>query len=277
MLDSIVVTAQAVFEDIYLYNSNSFLISLFLIALVFLWVVEKDKGIKTALVYLTTVLIVTFICPLYAIIGMKIDEDIYYRVLWALPIGVLVCYSAVKIMIRFKNMLSKALVLVITVVIICINGDLVYTNTLHFKSVNAYHMPQSVIDVADALTFENFKPSVVMPAELLPFIRQYSADFYTPYGRNILEPSWTFSNELYDAMEGNSESYDIKEVARCAKNESCSFVVLSSVKKMNGSMEDEGYFLVRFVQGYYIYMDYNYYWVYKEQGILSEDIIQAGG
>jgi hypothetical protein len=210
-------------------------------------------------------------------VGMRIDEDIYYRVLWALPIGVIVCFSSVKLMIRFKNVLSKALVFIMTIVIICINGDLVYTNTLHFKSVNAYHMPQSVIDVADALTFESFKPAVVLPAELLPFIRQYSANFYTPYGRNILEPSWTFSNELYDAMESDSEAYDIKEVARCAKNESCVFVVLSSAKKMNGNMEDEGYFLLNFVQGYYIYMDYNYYWVYKEQGILDENIIQVGG
>jgi hypothetical protein len=46
---------------------------------------------------------------------------------------------------------------------------------------------------------------------------------------------------------------------------------------MNGSMEDEGYFLLNFVQGYYIYMDYNYYWVYKEQGLLDENIIQVGG
>jgi hypothetical protein len=78
-------------------------------------------------------------------------------------------------------------------------------------------------------------------------------------------------------MENDSEAYDIKEVARCAKNESCAFVVLSSAKKMNGSMEDEGYFLLNFVQGYYIYMDYNYYWVYKEQGLLGENIIQVGG
>ena len=42
-------------------------------------------------------------------------------------------------------------------------------------------------------------------------------------------------------------------------------------------MEEQGYFLFRFVQGYFIYMDYNYYWVYKEQGLLDEDVIEAGG
>jgi hypothetical protein len=138
-------------------------------------------------------------------------------------------------------------------------------------------MPQLVIDVADAIRLDNYKPVVVLPAELLPFVRQYTADFYTPYGRNIIEPSWSFQNDLYDAMEGDNNAYDIHEVARCAKNEMCAFVVLSSAKQMNGSMEEEGYFLVNFVQGYYIYMDYNYYWVFKEQGLLDLDVIEAGG
>jgi hypothetical protein len=277
MLDNLATAAKVVLEDIYLYNSNSFLIPLFVVALVFLWIFEKDRNIKVALVYLTAVLAVTFVCPIYVMIGMKIDEDIYYRVMWALPMGIIVCYSVVKLMTRFKNIFAKILVFVLAILVICINGDLVYTKTLHFKSVNAYHMPQVVIDVADALKLDKYKPAVVFPAELLPFIRQYSADFYTPYGRNILEPSWTFYSELYDAMEGDSEAYDIPEVARCAKNEHCAFVVLSSIKKMNGSMEDEGYFLVNFVQGYYIYMDYNYYWVYKEQGLLDDDILEIGG
>jgi hypothetical protein len=277
MLDSLIDAAHAVVEDIVLYNNKSFLILIFVVALAFLWRYEKDKNIKVVLVYLTVALAVTFVCPLYAMIGMKIDEDVYYRVLWALPMGVIVCYSTVRLMMRFKGIVAKAIVFLIAIIVICINGDLVYTNTIHFKSVNAYHMPQVVIDVADAVKLDAYKPAVVFPAELLPFIRQYSAEFYTPYGRNILEPSWTFYSELYDAMEGDSDAYDIPEVSRCAKNEHCAIVVLSSIKKMNGSMEDEGYFLLDFVDGYYIYMDYNYYWVYKEQGLLNESIIEKGG
>jgi hypothetical protein len=277
MLESLIDAARAVVEDIILYNSNSFLIPIFVVALIFLWMIEKDKNIKVVLVYLTALLAVIFVCPLYAMIGMKIDEDIYYRVLWALPMGVIICYSAVKIMIRFKGVVAKGIVFILTVIVFGINGDLVYTNTLHFESVNAYHMPQVVIEVADAVKLDEYKPKVVFPAELLPFIRQYSAQFYTPYGRNMLEPSWIFYSELYDAMEGDSETYDISEVARCAKNEYCAMVVLSSAKKMDGSMEDEGYFLVNFVGGYYIYMDYNYYWIYKEQGLLNESIIEKGG
>lgn len=276
-MDNIREVMWAVIEDVVLYNQGSFLIPLFLLALLFLWMVERDKKLRVVLVYLVAAIAVIFLCPLYAWIGMWFDEEIYYRVLWTLPIGILVCYSAVKLMIHFKAAVAKALVFLLTIVVICINGDLVYTNSFHIRSVNAYHIPQQVIAVADALKLDNYRPVAVLPAELLPFLRQYTADVLTPYGRNILEPAWTFHNELYDAMEGDKTTYDVAEVARCARNERCAFVVLSIAKQMNGSMEEQGYFMFRFVEGYFIYMDYNYYWVYKEQGLLDEDVIEAGG
>ncbi len=277
MLEKLSQVMKALLEDVLLYNNESFLIPLFLIALLFLWMTEKDRKVRVVLLYFAAALSVVFLCPLYAWIGMKIDADVYYRVLWSLPMGILVCYSVVKLMTRFRSTFAKVLIFFMAVLTIMINGDLVYTKSMHVKSGNAYHIPQIVIDVADALKLENYRPIAVLPAELLPFLRQYTADIFTPYGRNILEPAWTFQNELYDAMEGDHNAYDVAEVARCARNHQCAFVVLSSRKQMNGSMEEQGYFLFRFVQGYFIYMDYNYYWVFKEQGLLDADVIEAGG
>ena len=258
-------------EDIILYNNNRFLILLFLVALIFLRITERDKRIKTVLVYFVTAITVVFCCPLYAWIGMKVDAEIYYRVFWSIPIGILVCYSAVRAISHFKKRISRVLVCILTVLVICMNGKFYFTNTLHFKAVNAYHMPQVVIDVADALKMEKYKPIAAIPTELLPFIRQYSADIFTPYGRNIVETQWNFSNALYDAME--AEEYDAQEIARCAREEHCTYVVLSSVKPMKGSLEELNYIYKGLVSGYYIYMDYNYYEVLRDQDLLDEEDI----
>ena len=196
-----------------------------------------------------------FCVRLYAWIGMRIDEDVYYRVLWSLPMGILVCYSAVKLMTRWKTLLSKGLVFILTILLIMMNGKFVYANTLHFKSVNLYHIPQQVIDVADALKLDNYRPIAVLPAELLPFFRQYTADIYTPYGRNILEPAWTFQNELYDAMEGNNAFYDVQEVARCARDEHCAFVVLSCAKQMRAVWKNRDIFC------FALYRDIIFIWI----------------
>ena len=258
-------------EDIILYNNNCFLILLFLAALIFLWITERDKRIKTVLVYFVTAITVVFCCPLYAWIGMKVDAEIYYRVFWSIPIGILVCYSAVRVISHFKKFISRVLVCILTVLVICMNGKFYFTNTLHFKAVNAYHMPQVVIDVADALKMEKYKPIAAIPAGLLPFIRQYSADIFTPYGRNIVETQWNFSNALYDAME--AQEYDAQEIAQCAREEHCTYVVLSSIKPMEGSMEEQNYIYKGLVSGYYIYMDYNYYEVLRDQDLLDEEDI----
>lgn len=243
----------AVFEDFVQYNGRSALLLFFGAALLFLWLVEKDRKIKTVLVYFVTALCVVFVCPFYAMIAMKIDTEVYYRVLWTLPIGILFCYSVIKILTKMKKTVSKILVCVLAVLAICINGDFVYTKSLHFKSVNAYHMPNVVIHVADALDMEYYTPKVALPAELLPFIRQYSGEFLTPYGRNMLETQWNFSHELYDAME--AEVYDTALIAQEARAEYCTYVLLSSIKEQKGTMEEQGYVQIDLIDGYYLYLD----------------------
>ena len=101
---------KTIIEDIILYNNKSFLMPLFLIALLFLWVTETDRKLRAVLLYLVAAIAVIFLCPLYAWIGMQIDEEIYYRVFWTLPIGILVCYSTVRLMMRFRHAVSRALV-----------------------------------------------------------------------------------------------------------------------------------------------------------------------
>lgn len=263
----------AALEDLVLYNSNSLLLLLFLAALIFLWFVERDRRVRTVLLYLSVALIVVFLCPVYAWIGQRIDEEIYYRVFWTLPIGLIFCYGSIRLLIRMKKTMSRLLVGLLLILAICMNGKLVYKTTPYIKATNAYHVPQIVIDVADAVRMEKYKPIAVLPSELLPFLRQYTGDIFTPYGRNIVVERWNFTSELYDAME--AEVYDAQKIAAEARKEHCAFVVLSAFKQMDGSMEEQNYFLKECVNGIYnVYMDYNYYEVYLEQDLLDEDMLK---
>ncbi|MBE5875495.1 MAG: hypothetical protein E7290_01255 [Lachnospiraceae bacterium] len=260
-------TVKAIWEDIVLYNGDSFLFVLFLAVLLVLCLVEKDKGLKTILVYLSVALIVVFMNPLYAWIAMKVDDEVYYRVWWTLPIGIGICYCVVKAAICVRNLVSKILVVVLAVIVIVINGKFVYTNTIYFKASNAYHTPQMVIDVAEAVRMENYNPKAVFPAELLPFIRQYTAEIIMPYGRNMVETRWGFSSPLYDCME--ADVYVAEDIAKYAREEICVYVVLSSIKPMEGKLEDYHYTLQGLVSGYYIYMDDYCYEILKEQGYIE--------
>lgn len=259
-------------ETISAYNNERFLILLFIVSMVYLLYAEKDAKVRTVYLYLVLALVLVFCCPLYVWIGKKIDAEIYYRVFWALPVGVLVCYGMTRVVAACRKLLSKIFVCILAVVVICLNGKFVYDdeNTFHNQASNAYHIPQIVINVADALRMEKYKPVAVLPAELLPFYRQYSADIFTPYGRNILETRWGFESELYDAME--ADVYDTAQIARLAREERCVYIVLSGAKQQIGSLEDEKFFLQEIVNGYYyIYMDYYSYEVLRDQNLLGEN------
>ena len=258
-----------ILEDLTSYNGKSFLFVLFFIGLVILGFLERKRSFRTVFLYLSIGLFLVFINPLYAWIGTKVDTEIYYRVLWTLPVGIVVCYAAVKAFESVKKKWAKGIVLLLTLILMLVNGDCVYEKTLHVKSTNPYHIPQVVIHIGDALEMERFQPTVVMPAELLPFIKEYSGDIRMPYGRNILESAWSFSHELFDAME--AEEYDIEKIAQYAKECQCLYVLLSCAKTQNGNMEDYDYTYIDFVDGYYIYMDNAIYKELVRMDLLAED------
>ena len=176
-------TIISVIQDLQLYNNNSFLIVIFLTALVFLWRTENDKSVRNVLVYLSTALICIYICPVFAYIGNHFDDEIYYRVWWTIPMGITFSYAFVKIMFHFKEHWKRGLVLILAIVVIIMNGDLVYTNSLHFKAENSYQLPQIAVDVGSELTTDYENPVVIMSTELSIYIRQYDSRIQVPFSR----------------------------------------------------------------------------------------------
>lgn len=259
---------HVIIEDLISYNGKSALLFLYFVALVIVWRLEKQKRIRSIFVLLGIATFLVFINPVFAWVGTRVDLEIYYRMLWTLPIGLVVCYAMVLVFERVSRIWSKIIIFALCMAIIVANGKYVYKNTIHFKASNPYHIPNVVIHVADALELDNMQPTVIMPAELLPFIKEYSGELRMPYGRNMLESAWTFSEPLYDAME--SEKYDIAQIAQYAKQWQCFYVVLSCAKEQIGDMKDYNYAYVDFIDGYYIYMDREIYQEYSRLGMISD-------
>lgn len=258
----------SIWEDIALYNNHRYLIPIFLVALLFLWGLERNKTVRRVYVYAVTALIIVFLCPLYAKIAFLVDEEIYYRVWWIIPMGVIICYSFVKVMFLTKNIWKRAVVLLFAVVIIVWNGRLVYTNSIHFKSANAYHLPEFVIHVGDYVTSECENPSVIFTVELLPFIRQYKSGIMTPFTRFYFGELGEMSDPLYLALK--AEVYEIETIVNGAKEHSSLYVVLSSFKQKDADILSYGYELVYETDGYEIYRDEAIYNALVDCGVIAK-------
>ena len=91
MIDNI----KDVFRIITEYMGSGFYVILYVAALVWLFITEKDKVRRLILCYLPLTLLLIYLCPVYyRVYVLKLDSHgTYYRNLWLLPMTVTVAYA----------------------------------------------------------------------------------------------------------------------------------------------------------------------------------------
>jgi hypothetical protein len=95
MIDNI----KDVFRIITEYMGSGFYVILYVAALVWLFITEKDKVRRLILCYLPLTLLLIYLCPVYyRVYVLKLDSHgTYYRNLWLLPMTVTVAYAFCKV------------------------------------------------------------------------------------------------------------------------------------------------------------------------------------
>lgn len=235
------------------YMGTGLIVIWFLLSLVYLWIREKRKHFRILFVYVPVILLLLFFNPLFArIVYGAVGNEIYYRILWLLPITLTIAFAGADIYGQLRGR-TKYVFAVCAAVLIMVSGSFVYNNPYFRKAENRYHVPQSVVDICDAIEVEGREVTAVFPAELLQYVRQYSGKVCMPYGREILVERWTHLNDLYDVME--AEVIDAESLTRKAREQACNYIILPADKEILGNLAD--YHFERFGEtgGYVIYRD----------------------
>lgn len=229
----------------------------YLLTLVYLWFAEKDRRRRVLLLYMPLIVLLLFFNPLFARLTYGMVEDgIYYRILWLLPVTVVIAYGAVSIYGRLRGR-KKYLFALLSAVIVVLSGSCIYASPYFHKAENLYHMPQAVVDICDTIQVEGREVMAVFPREMLSFVRQYTPFVCMPYGREMLVDGWHDDNPLYNAME--ADVLDMNVILPLAKSYSSHFVIVPGGKEIVGNVEDYGFVLVDHIDGYIIYQDTSMY------------------
>lgn len=239
------------------YVGTGLIIGFFLVAVVYLFFVEKDKVKRLLFVYVPMLLLLLYFNPLFGeLLYRLIGDEIYYRVLWLMPITLVLAYSVVKVCQTLQQRM-RAVFLVMAALLIMISGSFVYKN-IHFrKADNLYHIPQTVVDICEAIEVEGREVMAVFPREMIQYVRQYSAYVCMPYGREAIEAQWNTYDELQLVME--AEVLMLDKMAPLAKEKGCHYVIVESTKKMLGDLSKYDYELFDSIGGYDIYIDKSIY------------------
>lgn len=135
-----------------------------------------------------------------------------------------------------------------------VSGKLVYTSPLFSKAENEYHVPQTVVDICDAIMVEGREVMAMFPEEFVVYVRQYTPSVCMPYGREILMGEY---NSVYRALR--AEVIDLADLAEMLKNRGCHYLIITEDMKFSGKLEDYDYVLFDEIDGYLIYRDTTIY------------------
>ena len=236
-----------------LYMGTGLIVIFFLAALIYLLITEKRKPVRIMFVYVPVIVLLLFFNPLVAnLVYRYADSEIYYRILWLLPVTVVVAYAVVQIYGSLKDKLKLPFAITAAVVVM-ISGSYIYNNGFYRKAENIYHVPQSVVDICDAIVVEGREVMAVFPEEMLQYVRQYSPVVCMPYGREITVDRWEYWLELHAVME--SEVVNVKRLGELSHVHECHYIILAEDKKLDGDLREYDYVEFDRIAGYVIYKD----------------------
>lgn len=244
------------------YMGASFVVGLFLVSLILLLWLEKDKRCRALFVYTPLSLLLLFFFPIFRKIFVRLmggEGDTYYRMLWLIPMGVIIAYAGVKLasfLYDRKGEWMKRTVLVAVAVAIIFSGKYVYASQYMSKAQNPYHLPQTVIDICDLIAPKEGEERIwaVFPTDLVYFVRQYDTNIQMLYGREMVEPKWQYAEPVHTIMN-HPAIIDIEELLLLTRERQCTYIILPNNKGVKGVPEYFGLELLDTIDGYPVYYD----------------------
>lgn len=240
------------------FSGTGLLVVLLAVVLVFLalWLEKGPK--KVAMVWMPIFILVVYFCPVwYFYINKRDDSEILYRVLWMIPFSVITCYAFVEAIFALPKK-KRTYGFAAAVLLIILSGQYLYTNPQFKRAENIYHVPQTVVDICDALKVDGREIKVCMPLEYVQYTRQYCPNICQTYGRAVLMGYMVdITTDISDYLE--KDIVDVKYVSSELKRTMTHYLVISEMKELSEPLENYNYSLVEKMDGYDIYLDNDMY------------------
>lgn len=247
----IFLESVVIFKNYMGFHQHRYLAFLYLGILLYLWFAEKDRHRRAVFVYAPTLLLVMFFCPLFRKLFVRLldDSETYYRLLWLLQMSLVSAYGVIRLCAAHRR-IGTAL----ACLLILFGGDYVYDSEHISKAENAYHLPQETVDIAEMIEPQEGRITVLVPADLIYYIRQYSSNIELPYGREMLISRWAYHHPMYEAME-EAEVIEMETFVELAREYPCAYIILKEDRETTEPLTAYGYEVYGQVDEFVIYRD----------------------
>lgn len=248
------------------YMGTGMLVVWYILSLLYLWIREKEKDRRILFLYLPIAVLLVYFNPLFAGLVSRVAEEIYYRILWLLPVTVTNAYACVCICGQIQEAKPRQgsffygrtglwadLFALCAALVLGVSGSFIYSSPLFSKAENRYHVPDSVVHICDAIEVPGREVMAAFPLELVPYVRQYSPVTCMPYGREMTVDRWNRYDPLSAAME--RKVVEMEELVPLVREASCHYCILAADREIKGDPEAYGWIRFAETDGYVIYRD----------------------
>ncbi len=240
-------TIMEIFKD---YGGTGYYTILFVLSLIYLGFAEEDKRVKTILVYIPAIMLLLFFIPVFYVLYNHLDEGTYYRILWLMPMTVVIAYAGCKAIGHHIK-----LGMVIGCIVLIISGTYVYNSPYITKAENPYHLPQETVDICEMIRPAEGEERVwaLFPAEQVHFVRQYTTTIQMPFGRDSLVTSWDHReiHPLYTLLQ--QDVIPVDELSELSIENYCNYIILLKTMEVEGDLEEYGIDLIGETENYLVY------------------------
>ena len=238
--------------------SGAWIFPMLLIGILWILWQEKDWMRKILLGILPLVFLFFYWCPLTGLFFMKVlGENVYWRILWLLLLAVIIPYAGCLLLKQLSGM-KRQITFLGFLAVIGISGKCVLSFEWFEVSTNVYKVPENVMQIADLLP-ENVH--VVASNRLTPYLRLRDPSLTLEYARNALvfngmDVVYGPTANLYKELQ--KEEIDVNIAGPLAREEKCTFIIISKSHIYNGDWADYGYLSYHDTDEFTILVDENY-------------------
>lgn len=230
------------------YKGTGMYIVLFCIAILYIFLKEKNKNNKAFFVYFPIAILLITLNPLFnKIISPIFKESTYWRVYWMIPLIIEIAYASVLFINEQKEKNEKIISIIGIITLIVISGKYTYTEENFFKTGNLYKLPDESVRIAQIIgSNESDYKKALVSESIVAYIRQIDANIELAYKR---EPQGYENNKFVLAMlQGDSQ-----QIAKLAIENDCNYVVLKKAIPLTLDMSYFNFSVLDMTENYIIY------------------------
>lgn len=248
------------------YWGNFVFPALFIIALLGIILIEKEKIKRYAFLWYPALVLVFIYNPLTVFVSGKIYEastfDQYYRRFFTLiPVIAIIAFGITLWLTKLKGV-KKLVAFMAALLVIGVGGNLIYSEEWFTKAENKMKVPQDVVTISDLFAdYDSDKIRIMAPKDIAVYLRQIDSRFSMPYARDI-------PDEAYELT--NPEPKPQVIVDYC-KQENVDFVIVSAVDTVLNTYLNYGFKLYGRTPYYAVLESNDPSWVLTEYEDASGD------